>query len=548
MAYRLASDGDYTFPKPQFQSFSDRQSDAFMRYWKGLGEAIPVVANGRKLSKPLSVDQQTTILVRVYRQWPRRKFQGLRAEKREIHRFEGACPFDLENWRTRWVEMFGSGKYDVYLNEAGVSGAVCMAKISEHDDLAPPKVALDDIDVDHPENRGFIQSLRDAGTPVPGDAGYVNDKDKQESEMGEALQTKLVDTLMDTAREAASRKAQDTSITEIAATKAIDMVQSLAAKAVEAADRRADQAAKAADAPGLMGLFTEMIRNTKPDMTPIATVLERSSSLETQLVQMAGEMRTRADEDRKDAQKDAIYWREKLLERLAAPPAPPPVVAAPEKQPDLVEQVRKAKELIDMFTPAAPAAAGPARLDFWEKNLPTILRVAEHAISSLVGRNAASTGGVPAVAQQQQFAGQPAAVPVAGAVPVAAGAAPAVDPDAAAFMSAGFPMEAVPALQQITVPFNAHYFGVPETSGYTLAAWVVTGGTAAKETQDGRQQYELVKATGEENLQRILLARPPIQRAIGGFPVERTQKFIREFLTYDEWLTQQDELDRQSAA
>jgi hypothetical protein len=90
----------------------------------------------------------------------------------------------------------------------------------------------------------------------------------------------------------------------------------------------------------------------------------------------------------------------------------------------------------------------------------------------------------------------------------------------------------LPLIRNMEIPFLAHFFG-EGTSGDTFAHWVVTSGTGAGPTQDGRMTYEAMKAMGAEEIIKLLRMYNPIWSKIGGLTA-KTAEFITNFLAYDE--------------
>ena len=123
---------------------------------------------------------------------------------------EGALPFDTEEGYTEWfVHCFGSGRYKCICTEKGVTGAIAMCKFSVEDSQYPPRVNPKELVQGHPENKGFIDTLK-MSRMMPYDDGDVpegldeNDEEEDEemitaevlrtqSEQTERLTNKLVD-------------------------------------------------------------------------------------------------------------------------------------------------------------------------------------------------------------------------------------------------------------------------------------------------------------------------------------------------------------------
>jgi hypothetical protein len=384
--------------------------------------------------------------------------------------------------------------------------------------------------VSHPDNRGYVQSLRDAGIKIPGDEGYQSNAEKEAQAMQEAQQTTLVEKVVSMASELGEMRgelrnppAKEADPTETAASlAAIQTLQEITTKAVDSAERRAEVASRGQDLPTMMKVLSELAERMKPDPTVLSAALSRSAELEKALLQMQQGLIERAE-------REAAFYREAALKpgasAAAAPSAAGPV--------DLVGEFRKAKELVELFSP--PAATAPRESSaFLERNLPAILQAAQNIIGRI-----GETVHNAAVAKTGQ--GIPVAPAPIAAAPQSPGSPVSTDPDVAYALSRNVPPEVIDELKRITEPLCSHFTGTPDTNGYSFANWIVTGGTAAMENEKGRGQYQLMKAAGADALLQLLQAWRPIWSRIGGFPPQRIQQFIAEFLDYDDWLARQQE-------
>jgi len=112
------------------------------------------------------------------------------------------------------------------------------------------------------------------------------------------------------------------------------------------------------------------------------------------------------------------------------------------------------------------------------------------------------------------------------------------DPNVTAALAANVPPEVIQYLQKITEPLVTQFLE-PECSGYMFAEWVMTRGTNVFNPA-GRQDYEQLKGIGYEGIVTMLKSWPPIWNILGTAPASKVEKFIREFLGYDEYTAAQE--------
>jgi len=536
---KMAIPGTYTLPKPRFQSYSQVQVDQFFSYWVSLGTRIMKFRH-----QPLPEDRLSAVVVKVYRDYPRRKMIDLRNKTRDIATFEGRCPWTVDDWREGFLDRFGSGNYTCYLNEMGVSGAICRADVRVHDDNRPAKVAIDDLDVSHPDNRSYIQQLRDSGIKVPGDEGYVSQSEQERLEMEEkntnALQSRMLDMaetvgeLKAQVRQPAAAPVPDAGLTKTAAEAAIGIMADVTKNALATADQRVADAGKSQNVSGIFEMVTTLAEKFKPDNSLLVEALRREAELSSKILELQS---NRMAEESRAHREELSAMRQQLAQLQAQ---------RNEREPETrntLDQLSEAVELVDKLRGLSGGGAERApRESFWERNMGTVLGVVNTGIAAF---SAAAHNMAVARTGQGQPVAPPAAPPVA--VQVRPGGAPGPapgqpDPDEMLAIQRGVPPVTIPMLRRVTEPLLAHFIGAPETDGYSFAEWVVTGGTNARETQDGRAEYMLMRAAEENepgSLKRLVMAWPPIGNRIGGFAAGKFDVFIQEFMDYDRWLASQ---------
>ncbi len=115
-----------------------------------------------------------------------------------------------------------------------------------------------------------------------------------------------------------------------------------------------------------------------------------------------------------------------------------------------------------------------------------------------------------------------AAVPMPPPPPTAN---PAVDPSLAAH-----------PLAQITKPLLHHMNGTDGLNGYTFARWLIDSDPS------GRQNYDIMKEAGRDQLMEIIKTYPPLYDVIEKVPA-KFSAFLTEFLRFDEWQKEQDAME-----
>jgi len=542
MAKRYATLGTFTFPPPNEQQYSAKRASLFFRYWIRLPKR-----QGQR--PPLSEEEITKIVVRLYRAWPRRKFD-LKAQNREIARWDGACPYTQGTWESALLERFGSGRYEIFLNEEGVSGALCSSKITLHDEQYPPKVAVEDLDLLHPDNQQYLQGLRDSGVTLPGDETYQTIEQQQEAEVAETVQSELLRGVMDLKQEVAEIKATSGSAAAGAASAAAAN-ESATVKAVLDFAREARERPNGDDGAKMISVLLAALKDLRPDDSVYRALSERANKLEEALLNASRESREQILEERNFFRDLVTTTRDAQAKSAAAAAAAPA-----ERPPDLIQQVRQARELLETLQQGIGAGSAPAaRVSVIERLAPTVLATVDRAINAFTMARAQQQQAAPVPGQfgympaTPALAGMPAdAGPAAGVQQPQPAAAMPADQDTMAALRAGLPPEVIPQLRRLTPAFCAHFVNSPSTtSGYTFADWIVTGGIGAGATQEGRTEYEMMKAMGADQIAMVLKVWPPTARVVGGFPPEKLSQFLEEFLHLDEWLENQDGQDRPAA-
>src|SRR6185437_9335327 len=134
---------------PQPPSFQVNKPAAFADYWKNL-----------------SKEQAATVIVRVYRLWPIINNKQVKPDAgNDIDTILGEdCFFgESSGWEDSLLHRYGSGWYQLYLNQD--RAAICRCVMKTRQDMVnhPPKVQAGTLVEGHPDNAGYVQYLRDRG-------------------------------------------------------------------------------------------------------------------------------------------------------------------------------------------------------------------------------------------------------------------------------------------------------------------------------------------------------------------------------------------------
>lgn len=460
-------------------------------------------------------------------------------------------PFANDDWELAILHLYGSGNYGCYLNEMNRTICRCL-KISTKWDLEnyPPIVDPATLDQNHPNNKAYIQWLRQKGITLPSE----QDKQQEESDMlaGEAMKT-----MADTVNQLAMRSMVPTppqqsmgeKLTFEAAKSAIDIV--------------ADQA-----------------KSTNNARTQESNPLE----LVNALVSVADKMRGNTngnDDAMKTMLHETMQTNRMLMEKMFTRDVTPPKSGID----SLKETVGLFKDLKEVFGSTAPNKTDdedkPGKESVGEmlvRSLPTVAPV----ILQLVDRGMTAwtmlRQPVPVVATQpptQQMQPPQSVNQMTPAQMQEAAQRQAVNPNVPVNGSSSGESSQMtqPPPQTQQVPINPatsqpytpeelqawqeaqqryrQYHGFiasimnpllnhlndtnPNTeerkNGYDFADWFISG--------NGRVMYDTIKTVGVDTLMGAFQSYPPLWGQIGGIEV-KVRQFVEEFMTYDEMLANQE--------
>ena len=488
-------------------------------------------------------DEQAGVAeLRVYREWPvvDRRLIGERSAKC-IEKLEGRPKFESAAGFEEWfLHCYGSGRYKVIANEKGVTGAIAMCKFTLEESGHPPRINPKELIAGHPENKGFIESMKHAGI-IPWDDSDVpegfdeddngNEEDDEDMIAAEVLRSQNEQTkqLTDKVIQMAENNNRGPDPEIIHAEQIGKMYQSAAQGAVEMIKTNAGPQLNPIE---IMRAAKEM--NTQSD--PMAVTSMVVGILQTSNAQMI-EMMQRSHEQTLE------------LVRVQNQPASAPSSAVGPASPPkgeleaLLDSGEKLQRLEKIFgggsrshsrdeEPLKPQGFFGNLMEYAAQNpqqalmgITTVMALATNLVLSFLGKGvspeeairkatAAPDGAVPQGQQQQQQK----------------------------------PWQVI-FVENSTGPFLSHLYG-EGTDGYTFAEFVIGNGMGAGPTPDGRRTYDSIKeqlsprVVNGQNvfpLFDLMRAYPPLWQRLADssnphVPANpmKLQKFFEEFFAYDD--------------
>jgi hypothetical protein len=416
------------------------------------------------------------------------------------------------------LNRYGCGRYRLILNETDKakgeeSRNIFMITItglgSDYDKYPPNDQLVGDIskvDLDHPDNRGYVQYLRRNGK-LPGDL----DKEKQEQEMATAT---IVEKVMDQNKELIDtvvRTSKERPVTPVAAQAGPD-VTAVLTMAGEVMREASLNAIKNSNGMTMRDVI-ELMGQLKPE----------STSDEVR------ELRQALDAERRERMTALERQLEKLSTTAANPNTPPtsPFAYFDEG----LKAMEHMKTVTDKFTGGGGGAAEEAGMPKFMTWLQPVLTIAQNLASSgvqawaLYQRQQQMNTGVPVPPMSTASPASPIPdTPTTNPTPTAAAVAglPAPTPGPVAVPDPSLE-RATTLLNSIQVPL-LNYLGNPELDGISFADWFISGFSvdAYYELRQYGQMIEIALTNYE-----------PIKPVIDALPAGRLHQFVDEFLTVD---------------
>ena len=496
---------------------SESGGDIFFRYLRSIPE-----------------DKLSRITLAFYRYLPIVDASEGGTKPKQIDLIAGEShPFHDEQWEQEMLHRYGSGVYGCYLNEMNRTICRCL-RIETKWDLEnyPPLVDPRWLDQDHPQNKAYIQYLRQKGIQLP----TLQTKEQEESEMqvGEAMKT-MADTVSQLAMRSSmpvppAQPSMGEKLTYDAAKSAIDMVS--------------EQSKAMANAKTQEGNPLELVN-------AVVSVAEKISG-----------GRNGGDDTLKLFLQDAMNRAQaaeersaKLMDRLFS--------AAPSKSgsdslKEMLESMKLIKELAgsdrgngDEDNPGKHEPIGEAVLRSLPVLAPLALQFIDRGITMInlfraptIAQPARAPGPAnPYAIPQQNSQQNPQQVPSGtqganGVHPVNEGQSPPVP----SVPPVPLELDEQEKQRQQYIQFHGFlgtiapaivsHLNDAEKNGYDFADWFISGYQ--------RLTYDQIKAVGTETLLGAMRSYQPLWAQIGGIE-EKVKGFINEFMTYDDLPVDDDE-------
>ena len=396
--------GPRNFPAPALVTYSSGdkrencQPGAFIKYWQ------------RLYADP---EFRERLLVYVYRNWPvtdrertKHPITGKPIKNKAIEGPMAQCPDKLDDI----YHWYGSGDYKIYLADGAFKPSKQIAKcyiegVRDFDDF-PPVIDIEDLVLEDPKNRSYIEWRKRKGLIVPGQESESELKQREEAMAAETTVTQLVqsneklldrvitmadrDRDRDRDRAGADNTPPNTPIQEYSAQvmqeasqAAINLVSKSAAQAIDTISTHNNQQQ---DPIAGVGRVIELVRQLTPP--PVSGGGE--SSLLVQALQVQNE-RLMARLEKMDA--DRIERLEAELQRrmegdkslVKSETARPKTLT--DQLAELTAFKRTMSELMDDDKPNRKGGGGTgddepaAKQEWWEKLLPMAIPLGMYALS-----------------------------------------------------------------------------------------------------------------------------------------------------------------------
>lgn len=541
-----------TFIEPKIKQCNDTEARknavTFFQYWLRLTE-----------------DQVPLCKVKVYRLWPCVDLRATEPNRKDhaVHIFEGAIPFEPDQYISYFQQKFGSGEWRCIMNEEGVSGSIIECNFSAVDlDRFPPMVDLKTVLWDLDKNKAYKRWLQSRNIPIPNHDGLDNDDSEEEMKLATdafaavtaqnaTMADRLIETVTKSAEAQVEAAKQGSGAENQATSKAIEMVSATAKSMVDMVTKHSGTQYD----PLLMieKIGAVMAPRNGNEMLELmkATIEANKSSYEQALTQQA---------------KQFEFMQTVLAERAANATAATAAIVPPAPPKSMLEQFKELAEFKtiagDLFGAGKRGAAdvpaargiGDAIGQFFAEQpamASSLLTTGLTIISGIIFNLTKPKDSAP-VSPQEALAranGQP--LPLAMQTQQPAQPAPQVQPQAAGQPepNANPFMQYVPMLTALQRPFLAHFFGESKgLNGLTFADYVIGEGFGAGETEQGRKQYTAMKEViTPEGMDRLLRWFTPIWQEVAALE-PRYVRFMAEFWAYDEAMAKQDELEPERVA
>jgi len=534
-----------TFPTAKMHECNDgevkKYAIKFFEYWAALNP-----------------EQVELASVRIYRAWPvvDMKLSEPGRTRGDHDTLYGAIPFEPKDYLRWFVEKYGSGEWKCYLNEQGVHDSIIECAFSALDPTgALPKVDLSTVLWGNYKNASYRQMLKNNGIRIPGE-NPEQEKAEQKAQEQEEMEITAVSALSEQNKQLME---QNKDLTAKVLTEQKPVAQSepngdqFAMKAtvgmvVDTARELVKQSGQGLNPSEMMDSSVKMIKSIselmpkpeKPDLSPMTEMMK---------LVMESQNKTLEKSER------ALERQHELeLARInAAAKTPETAIAKTDKS--LMEQVREAKELVDLLSGKRRRNGDddedePKKSNWLELLLQNGPQIAGTLSPLLIGL-ATRFGLIP---QPQPAPQQPqtAAVQQNGQQPQ-----PQVHPLVAEMqrrlrspeLHAPELDQWIPLMLELTRPFMAN-FTTNGKDGYTFAEHLISEGLDAGPTPNGRTLYMSICENLGPKVKDgklvafpfyvLLQAHPELWPPVHNLP-QQLQKFLEEFFGYDEMVKKEQE-------
>lgn len=492
----------------------------------------------------LSTEHKERTRVHLYRKWPviDRMLTGHRLAT--IARYEKSdepgvsidCPFTSDHPDQDLLHIFGSGEYKFILNELGVPNGLMTVELVIVDDAYPPQLDYKELCHSHPLNTSYIDGLRRKQIPLPWDDEKT---EEEKDEMGGANAT-VIGAMAGAMTNMAERisKGADTkepSIDHKAMASGMAIIQEASNMGMRIVTEGIAANREKTDPIEMLRAVTELTGARKGDDAVTVALVEQVNTLHSQMQ----EQQNASNKEMRDMMRDMFK-----AQQVTAANVPPPKTEL-EILREAVEKKKLIAELTGETTEVARRRKSsdddddetkkPTTMESLINNAPVIMQGLGMVFS--MGANifhnyvALRTGGAappqqtPGSPQQAQAQQQPQGQPLPPGNLQRPPELQTQDPEMIELL------RAQQMLTQMQDTLLAHYYG-EGTGGDTFALWIITNGTGANPTREGRQVYDGMKEAGKDKL-LMLLRSHAIWQHIAQTP-QKTATFIDTFLAYDE--------------
>ncbi len=540
-------------PKPSSKVYrGEKNFRAFLKYWHDLDP---------KTHLPV-------LVVHVYRQWPVID-RGLTGNKHSsIHRFEvtndpassAACPFSLEDWRSDLLHRFGSGGYKFLLNELGVPHPLVQAEVFLEDADYPPLLDMRELLVDHPMNKAYVDRLRREGVKLPGE--------EESDDMGNMDSLRVIDTVLNAADKLNSNKKNEPpSVEQQAISAGMNIVNQAAQMGMRIMEKGIDARSAQTDPLEMLEKVSSIVGAKKGDDALTLQLMQQAHETNQRFLEMQA---TNSRDIARIQEEHAREMRDLLLTLSKRSDDAP----APKSRLDQLRETLEEKKILRELMDDEPKRRRRDDEEEEEKKNPSdeiIVQLVKNApaiiqgVMGLVGmginvymqmknpqQQAPAPAGGPQAAQgpgdpsqgaqsqQGQNPAQVAGLPQQQTITGPNGEQIPLTGDPEQDMEMKKMLNMMSNIQSLQQPLLAHFYG-EGTDGLTFAEYVISGGFGAGPTPEGRRFYEELKSFGQEKI-LMFLKTQAVWEKIGTVP-GKAEKFLEEFLNYDEIMAEQERED-----